>query len=208
MSELRLFIVVCAALALCGACERKPRRTMTPEVERLLRAQNQRPSPTPRPTPVGDMFDGELARRAFDAIKERAAGDLKLRELRLTPLGLSVLAEDPKDESKVVLYRWNNEGGGIEGPQPPDPFGVVSSKSLDVALVDWSLLPAMAGEAKGKAGLRKPEVAMASFSKPYGVFGGDDPVWSITLKPGEGEYKSESFEFDPKGKLKSEDSRK
>lgn len=208
MSKSRLFVVVCVAVALCGGCERKPLRTMTPEVERLLRAQNQRPSPAQRPTPVGDMFDGELARRAFDAIKERAGGDLKVRELRLSALGLSVLAEDPQDESKVVFYRWQNEGGEIEGPQPPEPFGVVSRKSLDVTLVDWSLLPAMAIEAKAKAGIQKPEVAMATFSKPYGVFGGDDPVWLITLKTGEGEYKSESFKFDPKGKLKSEDSRK
>lgn len=208
MSKLRLFIIFCAALALCGACERKPRRTMTPEVERLMRAQNQRPSPTPRPTPVGDMFDGELARRAFDAIKERAGGDLKVRELRLGASGLDVLAEDPQDKNKIVLYRWLNEGGGIEGPQQPDAFGVVSRTAFDAALADWSLLPAMVGEAKGRVDFQKPEAALATFSYSHSYFRESELIWSIVVKTGGGEYKSEFFKFDQKGKLKIEAARK
>ena len=177
---------------------------MTPEVERLMRAQYERRSPTPRPTPVGDMFDGQLARRAFDAIKERAGGELKVRELRLSALGLSVLAEDPKEEGKIVLYQWLNEGGTVAGPQTPDTFGVVSRTSFDAALADWSLLPAMAGEAKGKVDFQNPEVAMAIFSYSHSYFRESELVWSVAVKTSEGEYKSEFFEFDQKGKLKRE----
>lgn len=181
---------------------------MTPEVERLMRAQNQRASPTPRPTPVGDMFDGQLARQAFDKIKERAGGELKVREIRLSAFGLVVLAEDSRDANRLVHYQWVNEGGRLEGPQTPDMFGVMGRTSFDPALVDWSLLPAMVGEAKGKVDFQKPEAALAIFHHPQLVMREGKPVWSIGVKSGEGEYKSEFFEFDPKGKLQTTDSGK
>lgn len=202
MSKSRLILVVCVAAALAagaGACKKKS-RTMTPEVERLMRAQYAQRSPTPRPSPVGDMFDGALARRAFDAVREKAGVDLKVRELRLSALGLDVLTEDPQDANRLVLYRWKNEGGGLEGPQQPDPFGIIGRKSFDSALADWSLLPAMTAEAKTKSGFQNPEVALAIFSHPYSVFGGDEVVWSVGVTTREGGYKSEFFEFDAKGK--------
>ena len=206
MSKSRLFTVICVAAlaAASGSCKKKT-RTMSPEVERLMRAQYQRPSPTPRPTPVGDMFDGKLAREAFDKIKERAGGELKVRELRLSALGLSVLAEDPNEAGRLVLYQWKNEGGEVEGPQTPDLLGVMGRTNIDPALVDWSLLPAMIGEAKAKVDFQKPEVALALFHHPHLIMRESAPGWSIGLKTSEGEYKSEFFEFDPKGKLKTKD---
>ena len=209
MSKSRLFTVICVAalVAASGSCQKKS-RTMSPEVERLMRAQYQRPSPTPRPTPVGDMFDGRLAREAFDKIKERAGGELKVRELRLSALGLDVLAEDSQDANRILLYRWKNEGGELEGPRPPDLSGVMGRTSFDPALVDWSLLPAMIGEAKGKVDFQKPEVALAIFHHPHLIMRESKPVWSIAVKTGEGEYKSAFFEFDPKGKLITKDSGK
>ena len=209
MNKSRLLIVVCVAalVAASGSCKKKS-RTMSPEVERLMRAQYERRSPTPRPTPVGDMFDGKLAREAFDKIKERAGGELKAREVRLGASGLDVLAEDPNDANRLVLYRWKNEGGELEGPQTPDLLGVMGRTSFDPALVDWSLLPAMAGEAKGKVDFQKPEVALALFHHPHLIIRESKPVWSIAVKTSEGEYKSEFFEFDPKGKLVTKDSGK
>jgi hypothetical protein len=206
MNKSRLIFVVCVAAAVSAGAVgcRKKSRTMSPEVERLMRAQYEQRSPTPRPSPVGDMFDGQLARRAFDAIKERAGGGLKVRELRLSALGLDVLAEDPRDAARLVLYRWKNEGGELEGPQTPDLFGVMGHTSFDPALVDWSLLPAMIGEAKGKVDFQKPEVALALFYHPRLIMRESEPVWSIAVKTGEGEYKSEFFQFDAKGKLKRE----
>jgi hypothetical protein len=124
----------------------------------------------------------------------------------VSQFGLQVLAEDPRDAGRLVLYRWKNEGGELEGPQTPDLLGVMGRTSFDPALVDWSLLPAMVAEAKAKVDFQKPEAALAIFHHPYLIMRESEPVWSIAVKTGEGEYKSEFFEFDAKGKLKAKDS--
>ena len=191
--------------------QKSERERMERTLETLARVQReQRLSPTPTPTPADafeetrDLFTSERPREAFDAIGQAVGRDFKLMELRFSnELTKALVSTDGQSVQQFLLAR------GRKQPDGPSPVNLIGDNPLADSLydrkeVDLSLIPKLAQDALGRAGIEGARVTNISFAYQSIRYKGESPVWTVFVERGTPpDWEHKFVTYDAKGKFKS-----
>ena len=195
------------------AYQTSERERMERTLETLARVQReqqmQRLYPTPSPTPADafeetrDLFTSERPREALDAIRQAIGPDFKLMELRFSDeLTKALVSTDGKSVQQFLLAR------GRKKPDGPSPVNVIGDNPLADSLyeqkeVDLGLIPKLAQDAVGRAGIEGGRVTSVSLAYQIVRYKGESPVWTVYVERGTPpEWEHKFVTYDSKGKFK------
>ena len=196
------------------AYQKSERERMERTLETLARVQReqqmQRLYPTPTPTPADafeetrDLFTSERPREALDAIRQAVGPDFKLMELRFSDEQTKALVStDGKSVQQFLLAR------GRKQPDGPSPVNIIGDNPLADSLyeqkeVDLGLIPKLAEDAVGRAGIEGGRVTSVSLAYQAIRYKGESPVWTVFVERGTPpEWEHKFVNYDAKGKFKS-----
>jgi hypothetical protein len=205
------FIVLsCAGMWARYAHQKSERERMERLIRDLSRVQReQRLYPTPTPTPADafeetrDLFTSERPREALDAIRQAVGPDFKLMELRFSDeLTKALVSTDGRSVQQFLLAR------GRKRPDGPSPVNIIGDNPLADSLyeqkeVDLGLIPKLAEDAVGRAGIEGARVTSVSFAYQVVRYKGESPVWTVFVERGTPpEWEHKFVTYDAKGKFK------
>ena len=182
------------------------------ELARVQREQRLMPSAPAGAAPAGaevvvetrDMFASDLPRESFEAIRQAVGGDFKLMELRFAnELTKVLVSTDGQSVQEYVLYRDKRR---VEGPKPVKLLGdnPLADSLYEPKAADLGLLPKLAQDALGRAGLEGARVTSVSFAYEFIRYKGESPVWTVMVERGKAppDWDHKFVTFDAKGKFK------
>jgi hypothetical protein len=191
--------------------QKSERQRMERTLETLARVQReQRLYPTPTPTPADafeetrDLFTSERPREALDAIRQAVGQDFKLMELRFADERTKALVStDGQGVQQFLLTR------GRKQPEGPAPVNIIGDNPLADSLyeqkeVDLGLIPKLAQDAVGRAGIEGARVTSVSFAYQAIRYKGESPVWTVFVERGTPpDWEHKFVTYDAKGKFKN-----
>ena len=191
--------------------QKSERERMERMIESLALSQReQRLYPTPTPTPADafeetrDMFASERPREALEAFRQAVGRDFKLMELRFhDELTTAKVSTDGQTVQQFSLSRGRKQA---EGPSPVNLVGdgALGDSLYELKAVDLDLVPKLAQDAVGRAGIEGGRVTSARFSYELIRYKGESPVWTFMVERGTPpDWEHKFVTFDAKGKFKS-----
>jgi hypothetical protein len=191
--------------------QKSERERMERTLETLARAQReQRLFPTPTPTPADtfeetrDLFASERTREALESIRQAAGQDFKLMELRFADeLTTASVSTDGQTVQQFSLRRGRKQA---DGPSPVNLIGdgQLADSLYELKAVDLDLVPKLAQDALGRAGIEGGRVTSARFAYEIVRYKGESPTWTFMVERGTPPNWEHKFvTFNAKGKFKS-----
>lgn len=215
----KVWIVVFLIVSVFGmwarhSYEKEKRRRMEHTLSELARVQYEQrlsaaaPAATPEEEKVEetrDMFASDLPRDSFEAIRQAVGQEFKLMELRFADeMTKALVSTDGQAVQEFVLYRGRKR---VEGPNPVKLIGdnPLADSLYDLKAADLGLIPKLAQDALGRAGLEGARVTSVSLAYELIHYKGESPVWTVMVERGTAppDWEHKFVTFDARGKFKS-----
>ncbi|MGB7069280.1 MAG: hypothetical protein WBD22_07280 [Pyrinomonadaceae bacterium] len=153
----------------------------------------------------GRYFEGDTARDAAAAIKEKIGKPFKVTEVFIDDNEFRVHAQDPDNPKNLDEYKYL-AAGFVSGPNAVKAIGAVDDvekSSYQFDEIDFAAIPKFTAEAIQRAGIEGAKIYRLTFQRGFaltnsgaGALG--NPRWHIEIK---GTREDVTATADPKGKI-------